>query len=532
MIHRYRRPSVARLVASSISRGNDEIQVEYLTALDQVTSPSRRVQRIGAASLAALVHHPAHGTHARAALADVAAAAAEGRHGVSRRAAAIARASLAGLATAPPSQPPARSPLLAGTRLLAYAAGRQPRMFGAMIVGAAVFGVSAVAMAVLLNVVVGRLWLEAFRSKALDPTASALTLLIALMIFVGRAGGLVAYRLSSRVLRLRLQGATQSEVLRQYRRLPPAWHRTRPTRDLVSTADAATRAAWRPIAALPAAVGGVATAFAAISGLWILNWRLAVIGIGLLCTIATLNVLFLHIVGPHIEQATALRSEIYTIIRRAFVRRSARGAPSDEQSAAEVVDVFSQRSAQLRDVMIRVRQIRGIFMPALATAPAIASVLGLALCVAQGPSAIDQAADIISATFLFTALSSPIVATGSVLAELPNGVQSLAGIERVLRARRNDRFDGRSQFAVQGSTSSAAETPLGARNENPVPLRNGQGRRATAYSRTAAPHHHRVAEARDALGTGALRHGPIEHMLNARWVLRAGMAPATKVRTS
>lgn len=149
MIHRYRRSSsVAGLVATSIGRGNDATRVAYLTALEKVTSPSRRLQRIGAASLAAFVHHPAHGVYARAALADIAAAAAEGRRGVSRQAAAIARASLAELATAPASQPPARSPLLAGTRLLAYAACRHPRLFGAMTVGPIRRAVSIFALAV------------------------------------------------------------------------------------------------------------------------------------------------------------------------------------------------------------------------------------------------------------------------------------------------------------------------------------------------------------------------------------------------
>jgi len=335
----------------------------------------------------------------------------------------------------------------------------EPLMFAVPIIGSVVVSLLTVAVALGLNGAVRYLWEPALYDGHFDIPAAGAAALICMVVFAAKAGGLFARRVGGFLLRVRLRDGTQSAVLDRYVEAPVDWHRRQRPQDLVSAADSAVEAAWRPVAPLSLAVGGLVMLVLALGSLSFMDWRLVVIGLALLGGMAAVNIAVLHRVGAHADRAQELRMEVFEMTRQALDHAH------DDQSA------FRAKSAQLREVMIRVRGIRGVFVQVRGILPAFGTLAAVAVVMWRLPSGAN-AADLVSAAFLLAALPSPIAAVGSVIAELPGGARGASLVRQTIggstltdsepstTSTAADRAEGGSHLA--GAVEAGGQPPAGA----------------------------------------------------------------------
>jgi ABC-type multidrug transport system fused ATPase/permease subunit len=95
---------------------------------------------------------------------------------------------------------------------------------------------------------------------------------------------------------------------------------------------------------------------------------------------------------------------------------------------------FAETAGQLRDAMIRVGRVRGLFDPVLDALPSFATLTVLLVGAVRLRAGAVGVADVVGVAFLFTVLAFPVRAIGWVLAELPRSVAGWDRVRRVLDA--------------------------------------------------------------------------------------------------
>jgi ABC-type multidrug transport system fused ATPase/permease subunit len=123
------------------------------------------------------------------------------------------------------------------------------------------------------------------------------------------------------------------------------------------------------------------------------------------------------------------------------------------REAAET-ERFSSAAGELRDAMIGVGRVRGLFDPLLDTLPSLGTVAVLvvgAVRLGQGEVSIGE---VVSVSFLFTVLAFPVRAIGWVLAELPRSVVGWTRVHNVLDA------DGEMRYGTGALPASGGAAAL------------------------------------------------------------------------
>jgi hypothetical protein len=439
--------SAARVVAMAADRAADATYVEYLTALSEMTSASPREQRAGVRRMAAVAAGPDHREPALHALRElVRTAAAPDR--LSPEALALARRTLAeqhqhavplphgdeDIAGGDDPDPSAARPLRQGpggapaltesARVLAAAVRQQPQVFSVAAGGAVAFCLAPVLVVLLFQEVMDRLWIPAVRTGQVDLRTACLLAVAILGLFAVRAGGLVATRLGGVLMRRRLQDAQQRKVVDKYAEAPVAWHADRRPAELIALAERSAERVSRPLGPLPLAVGSAVTLLVVIAALGHLTWWLALIGVATVAVLGALGIAFLRSAGPPAERARALRKQIFDLTGRGDdpAREAGSERPDPDRVAA-----FQAASDELRVVMIGLRRRRSAFLSLFCASP-VAGML-LAVVIAGRHPLAGGVADLVTAVILLALLPAPVVAIGSVIAELPTGLLGLSRIE-------------------------------------------------------------------------------------------------------
>jgi len=97
-------------------------------------------------------------------------------------------------------------------------------------------------------------------------------------------------------------------------------------------------------------------------------------------------------------------------------------------------DRFGERAAELRDSLVAVGRVRGLFDPLLEALPNLGVLAVLLVGTARIASGATDAGEVVQIGYLFTLLAFPIRAIGWVLGELPRSVVGWDRVRRVLDA--------------------------------------------------------------------------------------------------
>jgi ATP-binding cassette, subfamily B, bacterial len=250
-------------------------------------------------------------------------------------------------------------------------------------------------------------------------------------VSAGKVLGLFGRRLGAGSMQFALQARYRRQVTRRYLELPLSWHHRHATGSLLSNANADVEAAFYPIAPLPFAVGTVFMLFTAVGALFFTDWVLAMVGVGIFLALLGMNVVYSRRIAPRVENAQRLRAEVSAVAHESFDGALVVKTMGRE---AEETRRFEAKAGELRDALIRVGRVRGLFDPVLDALPSFGTLAVLLVGAWRLRQGAIGVADVVSVAFLFTVLAFPIRAIGWVLAELPRSAVGWERVQQVLTA--------------------------------------------------------------------------------------------------
>ena len=331
--------------------------------------------------------------------------------------------------------------LARGFRVLGRAIREQPRIFTLAVCGSVLFGGLIIANSYVVGAIIGHVVVPAIEDGEVPAAALAGGAAALLGIAVLRVVGIFGRRLGAGYMQYKLQAAYRRRVTRRYLELPVAWHQRNATGTLLSNANADVEAAWFPIAPLPFAVGTVVMLALAIGSLLATDWVLALVGLAIFPALGALNVVYSRRMAPRQTRAQQLRAEVSAIAHESFdgalvVKTMGREAEETER--------FGSRAGELRDALIAVGRLRGLFDPLLETLPGLGTLVVLLAGAARLDAGAISVTELVSVAFLFTVLAFPVRAIGWVLAELPRSVAGWDRLQNVLTAEGSMPYGTRS----------------------------------------------------------------------------------------
>ncbi|SIQ39629.1 ABC transporter ATP-binding protein [Micromonospora avicenniae] len=318
-----------------------------------------------------------------------------------------------------------------GLAVLGRAIREQPRIFTVAVAGSVLFGSMVIASAYVVGAVVGDVVVPSIERGSVAAGTLALAAVALFGISVLRVVGIFGRRLGAGYMQYRLQAAYRRRVTRRYLELPLAWHHRNSTGTLLSNANSDVEAAWYPIAPLPFAVGTLVMLVGAVASLFVTDWALALVGLAVFPALFVLNVVYSRRMAPRQARAQRLRAEVSGIAHESFdgaLVVKTMGREAQETSR------FAGRAGELRDSLISVGRLRGVFDPMLETLPSLGTLAVLVVGTFRLRQGAIGVADLVSVAFLFTVLAFPVRAIGWVLAELPRSVAGWDRLRRVLDA--------------------------------------------------------------------------------------------------
>ncbi|SNT53483.1 ABC-type multidrug transport system, ATPase and permease component [Asanoa hainanensis] len=330
-----------------------------------------------------------------------------------------------------------RDVLARGFRVLGRAIKDEPRIFAFAVGGSVLFGGLVVGSAYVIGHIVGKIIVPAIEDGAVDNALLWLGALAVLAISVLRVVGIFGRRLGAGYMQFRLQARYRRLVTGRYLDLPLSWHHRHATGTLLSNANSDVEAAWFPIAPLPFAVGTLVMLLGAVGSLFLTDWVLALVGLATFAGLFLINVFYSRRMAPRQARAQLMRGEVSAIAHESFDGALVVKTMGRE---GQETDRFAGQARELRDALISVGRLRGLFDPLMETLPSLGTLAVLIVGTFRLRAGDISVTDLVSIAFLFTVLAFPVRAIGWVLAELPRSVAGWDRLQHVLTATGEMRY--------------------------------------------------------------------------------------------
>ncbi|GAA0518472.1 multidrug ABC transporter ATP-binding protein [Paractinoplanes deccanensis] len=312
-----------------------------------------------------------------------------------------------------------------GLRVLGQAIRTEPRLFTVGVVGSSVFGLLVIANSYVVGYVIGHVVVPAFSRGSARTGELALIAAVFIGISALRVASVFGRRLGAGFMQFRLQARYRRAVTSRYLSLPPSWHQRHATGTLLSNANSDVEAAFVPIAPLPFAVGTIVMIVAAVISLFFTDWVLALVGVTLFPALFGLNFVYSRAMSPRQIRAQRMRAKVSAVAHESFDGALVVKTMGREADESRRFGVFV---TELRDALISVGRLRGLFDPLMDALPSLGTLAVLLLGAWRLETGAISVAELVTVSFLFTVLAFPVRAIGWVVAELP---RSVAGWERV-----------------------------------------------------------------------------------------------------
>lgn len=328
-------------------------------------------------------------------------------------------------------RPDTRRVLRRGFGVLWVAVLEEKKIFALSALGSALFGLTTIGQAYVFGWITSTVIVPSLQAgrAATGVLVGAFCALMAMATL--KVVGILARRLGAGIMQYRLQASYRRRVTRKYLDLPLAWHHQHPTGELLSNANSDVEATWSPIAPFPFAVGVVFMLLVTLGLLIDTDPVLALVGSVVFPTIAVLTVVYSKRMSPLMTRAQQLRGEVSTIAHESFdgaLVVKTLGREADETAR------FQAAAEELRDTMVRVGRVRGLFDPVMESLPVFGVLAVLVVGTSRVASGDLSTGDLVRVAYLFTLLAFPVRAIGWVLNELPRSVVGWDRVQRVLTA--------------------------------------------------------------------------------------------------
>jgi ABC-type multidrug transport system fused ATPase/permease subunit len=337
-----------------------------------------------------------------------------------------------------------------GIRHVGRAIALQPRIFAAALTGSSLFAVMTVASAYVIGEITDRVVLPSFDEGSASTAALALAVAAILGVALLRIVGIVGRRLLSGIMQYRLQAQMRREVTGQYLRLPLSWHQQHPTGQLLSNANSDVEAAWFFVAPLAFGLGAVVIILITGGAMVVTDPLLALIGLVVFPLVFVINALYSQVMSPRQQRAQQLRAEVSEIAHESFDAALVVKTLGREESETER---FDARAGELRDGLIAVGRVRGLFDPLIESLPNLGTLAVLLVGAHRVADGAIDVGELVSIAYLFTLLALPIRAIGWVLAELPRALAGYDRITPVLEATGETPYGPEDAATVEGGAA-------------------------------------------------------------------------------
>jgi ATP-binding cassette subfamily B protein len=312
-----------------------------------------------------------------------------------------------------------------GLRHVGRSIVEQPGMFALAVAASSLYGAMTVASAYVIGEITDRVLLPSFSAGATTTAALTLAAVVIIGVALLKIVGILGRRLFAGIMSYRLQADYRRRVTRQYLRLPLSWHQRHPTGQLLSNANSDVEAAWFFVAPLPFAVGALVMIVITVVALFLTDPLIALVGLVVFPLVFVVNVVYSQVMSPRMQRAQQLRAEVSEIAHESF--DAALVVKTLGREAAET-ERFGVRAMELRDGLVAVGRVRGLFDPMMEALPNLGTLAVLLIGAGRVADGSTDAGSLVSIAYLFTLLALPIRAIGWVLADLP---RALAGFDRV-----------------------------------------------------------------------------------------------------
>jgi ATP-binding cassette subfamily B protein len=243
-----------------------------------------------------------------------------------------------------------------------------------------------------------------------------------------RAGAIVVRRYFAGMTSYRMQATLRRKVVDRYLELPLAFHRSRPTGELLAHAEADVQAATDVLNPVPFSIAVIMLVAFAVVALLLTDAFLAAVGFLVLPALGVLNRIYGHVVEPI---ATAAQQHIGNV--SAVAHESIDGALVVKTLGREDSEVerLDRAAAELQRERIRMGRLRAGFEPAFEALPNFGIVVLLAVGAWRLSTGAISVGTLVQFMSLFQLLAFPMRMIGFVLAEVPRAVvgrERLAGV--------------------------------------------------------------------------------------------------------
>jgi ATP-binding cassette, subfamily B, bacterial len=321
-----------------------------------------------------------------------------------------------------------RTVFLRGLRIIGSYVAMHPLPFGIAVCGAAVYAAATVASTIVLGRITDRVVLPAFSGGVARGTVA-----IAAVAVVGvgliKGAGIVARRYFAGMTNFRVQRTLRSRVIDRYQELPLAFHRSRPTGELLAHTEGDVDAATDVINPLPYSVAVILLVVFASVSLIVTDPFLAVIGCLILPGLAVLNRIYTRRAEEPATRAQELVGEVSAVAHESF--DGALVVKTLGRDRAEVQRMTSE-ARRLRDERIRLGRMRASFEPVFQALPNLGIVVLLAVGAWRVSSGTITTGTLVQFISLFLLLAFPMRLIGFVLSDIPRAVVGKERLDGVM----------------------------------------------------------------------------------------------------
>jgi ATP-binding cassette, subfamily B, bacterial len=321
-----------------------------------------------------------------------------------------------------------RSVFMRGLRIIGSYIATHPLPFAIAVTGATIYAGMTVASTIVLGRITDRVLVPAFEQGGVELETIVWGVVAIMAVGLIRAAGIIMRRYFAGMTGSRMRMTLTNRVVDQYQALPLAYHRSRPTGELMAHAEADVQAAIDVIHPLPWSLAVVLLVVFATIALLVTDLFLAVIGILVLPGLAVINRIYTARVE---DPATKAQERIGDV--SAVAHESIDGALMVKTLGRERAEVerLRERATALRDQRVRMGRLRAAFEPAFEAIPGIGIIVLIAVGswrVSTGAITIGTLVQFVS---LFELLAFPLRLIGFVLSDVPRAVVGRERIQEV-----------------------------------------------------------------------------------------------------
>ena len=346
--------------------------------------------------------------------------------------------------------------VLRGFGVLLRGVAEQKFAFTMAVLGSSLWALMTVAQAYVLGRITENTVLPAFKAGRVVWGSVLSAALLVMLVAAFKALGIAGRRIYAGNVQYNLGATYRRRIAARYLALPLRWHQAHPTGRLLSVANSDVEQTWEPMAPFPMAAGVVVMLLVTLGLLIATDPVLAIVGGVIFPLIGVLNVLYSQRLAPLMIRGQELRAEVSGLAHESFD-----GALTVKVlgRAEEETERFAEKARELRDSLIRVGRLRGLFDPALEALPNLSVLAVLLVGGLRVSSGSLDAGGLVRVAYLFTLLAFPVRAIGWLLADLPRSIVGWDRMHEVLDAVDVMPF-GTSRLPVSAGPAALAATDI------------------------------------------------------------------------